>query len=256
MKTFLFSLLFFSTVSHAAIKTLNVEYTQGGQILEGVLSYDDSANGKRPGIVIVHDWYGISDDTKMRAEQMAKLGYVAFAADIYGKSIRPKNSTDAGAQAGKYKGNRNLLRARAKAAFDLLALNPKVDSKKMLAMGYCFGGTTVLEMAREGLPLLGVVSFHGGLETPTPEDAKNIKAKLLVAHGALDPYVSANEVSAFQKEMNEAKVDYQLISYSGAVHAFTIKGAGSDIKAGAAYNEKADQRSYAAMKSFFEEVLK
>ena len=229
MKTFLFSLLFFSTVSHAAIKTLNVEYTQGGQILEGVLSYDDSANGKRPGIVIVHDWYGISDDTKMRAEQMAKLGYVAFAADIYGKSIRPKNSTDAGAQAGKYKGNRNLLRARAKAAFDLLALNPKVDSKKMLAMGYCFGGTTVLEMAREGLPLLGVVSFHGGLETPTPEDAKNIKAKLLVAHGALDPYVSANEVSAFQKEMNEAKVDYQLISYSGAVHAFTIKGAGNRL---------------------------
>ncbi len=256
MKTFLFSLLFFSTVSHAAIKTLNVEYTQGGQILEGVLSYDDSTSGKRPGIVIVHDWYGISDDTKMRAEQMAKLGYVAFAADIYGKGIRPKNSTDAGAQAGKYKGNRTLLRARAKAAFDLLALNPKVDPKKMLAMGYCFGGTTVLEMAREGLPLIGVVSFHGGLETPTPEDAKNIKAKLLVAHGALDPYVSANEVSAFQKEMNEAKVDYQFVSYSGAVHAFTIKGAGNDIKAGAAYNEKADQRSFAAMKSFFEEVLK
>ena len=254
MKTLFLTFLLLPTLSNAEMKTLNMEYSQGGQILEGYLVYDDSTSGKRPGIVIVHDWFGISDNTKMRAEQMAKLGYVAFAADIYGKGIRPKKPVEASIVASKFKSDRALLRARAKAAFDLLAANPKVDSKKMLAMGYCFGGTTVLEMAREGLPLLGVVSFHGGLDSPTPQDAKNIKAKLLIAHGAIDPYVKATDVSAFQKEMNDANIDYQFIAYSGAVHAFTIKTAGSDVKSGAAYNEKADQRSFAAMKAFFEEV--
>ena len=248
-------MLFYPVISQAMIKTQTIEYTQGGQILEGYLSYDDSLGGKRPGLVIVHDWLGNGEYTKMRAEQMAKLGYVAFAADIYGKGIRP-TPKDAASIAGKYKNDIPLLRARAKAAFDLLAANPKVDNKKMLAMGYCFGGTTVLEMARSGLPLIGVVSFHGGLSTSSPQDAKNIKAKLLIAHGALDPYVSANEVASFQKEMNDAGVDYQFISYSGAVHAFTIKGAGNDIKTGAAYHEKADQRSFVAMKIFFDELTK
>lgn len=255
MKTSILFLFLLPTISQATIKTQTIEYSQGGSILEGYLSYDDAIAGKRPGLIIIHDWLGNNEYTKMRAEQMAKLGYVAFAADIYGKGIRP-TPKDASAQAGKYKSDRPLLRARAKAAYDLLAANPKVDPKKMLAMGYCFGGTTVLEMARDGLPLLGVVSFHGGLNTPTPQDAKNIKAKILVAHGAIDPYVKADEVAAFQKEMNDANVDYQFISYSGAVHAFTIKSSGNDIKTGAAYQEKADQRSFAAMKAFFEEVTK
>lgn len=254
MKKLVLALILLPTLSQAAIKSLTIEYSQGGQILEGYLSYDDSSSGKRPGLIIVHDWLGISENTKMRADQMAQLGYVAFAADIYGKGIRPKNPTDAGTQAGKFKGDRPLLRARAKAAFDLLAANPRVDNKKMLAMGYCFGGTTVLEMARAGLPLIGVASFHGGLDTPNPQDAKNIKAKLFIAHGAIDPYVKVSEVNAFQKEMNDAGVDYQFTSYSGAVHAFTIKTAGTDIKTGAAYNEKSDKRSFAAMKAFFEEL--
>lgn len=255
MKILTLLLFIIPTLSQATIKTQTIEYSQGGSILEGYLSYDDAIPGKRPGLILVHDWLGNNEYTKMRAEQMAKLGYVAFAADIYGKGIRP-TPKDAGAQAGKFKSDRPFLRARAKAAYDLLASNPKVDSKKMLAMGYCFGGTTVLEMARDGLPLLGVVSFHGGLDTPTPQDAKNIKAKILIAHGAIDPYVKASDVAAFQKEMNDANVDYQFIAYSGAVHAFAIKSAGNDIKTGAAYNEKADQRSFAAMKAFFEEVSK
>lgn len=255
MYNLIFTLLLLPAISQATITTLNVEYSQGGQILEGYLAYDDSLNGKRPGVILVHDWLGISENTKMRTEQMAKLGYVAFAADIYGKGIRP-TPKDAGAQAGKFKNDRTLLRDRAKAAFDLLAANPKVDHKKMLAMGYCFGGTTVLEMARSGLPLIGAVTFHGGLNTPTPQDAKNIKAKLLIAHGAIDPNVNANEVAAFQKEMNDANVDYQFIAYSGAVHSFSNKNAGNDVKSGNAYNEKADQRSFLAMKNFFEEVIK
>lgn len=255
MKNFLLLLLTLPTLAHAEIKSLNMEYSQGGQVLEGRITYDDATNSKRPAVLIVHDWLGISENTKARAEQMVKLGYVAFEMDVYGKGIRPKNPTEAKVQAGRFKSDRAFLRARAKAAFDLVAANPKVDSKKMLAIGYCFGGTTVLEMARAGIPLLGVVSFHGGLETPNPQDAKNIKAKLLIAHGAIDPFVNASEVNAFQKEMNDAGVDYQFISYSGAVHAFTIPTAGNDPKTGAAYDKTADLRSFGAMKAFFAEIL-
>ena len=154
-----------------------------------------------------------------------------------------------------YKGDRPLLRARAQAALTELLKQPQTDPTRVAAIGYCFGGTTVLELARSGAPLTGVVSFHGGLDTPTPQDAKNIKAKVLALHGADDPFVPPMQVSGFEKEMTEGKVDWQLVKYSGAVHAFAIPSAGNDNSKGAAYNATADRRSWQAMKDFFGEIF-
>lgn len=251
----LFSILF-SLNAMAAIKTENVEYKLGSAVLEGYWAYDDAQGAaKKPLILIVHNWMGMGEYVQSRARELAAQGYVAFAVDIYGKAEKPKDASEAGKVAGKYKGDIKLLRERAKAAFDYAKKNSKVDATKIVAIGYCFGGTTALEMARSGLPLIGVASFHGGLSTPNPADAKNIKAKVLVLHGAIDPHVPVDEVNAFQKSMNDAKVDYQFIAYSGAVHAFTEKAAGNDITKGAAYNEAADRRSMQAFLGFMKELV-
>jgi dienelactone hydrolase len=239
----------------AALRTQLVEYKQGDTVLEGYLAYDDAIKTRRPGVMVVHEWMGIGDYVKRRTEQLAQMGYVAFAADIYGKGIRPNNPKDAAAQAGIYRGNRPLLRDRARAGLAVLQNNPLVDSSRIAAIGYCFGGGTVLELARSGAPVAGVVSFHGNLDTPNPADAKNIKAKVLVLHGAIDPIVPPAQVAAFEKEMNEAGVDWQLISYGGAVHSFTNPGAGNDKTKGSAYDAAADRRSFAAMKLFFDELF-
>lgn len=238
----------------AEIQTETVSYRQGDQILEGYLAYDTKRTSNRPAVVIVHDWMGLGEDSRARARQMAELGYVAFAADIYGKGVRPKDAGEAAQMAGGFYRNRALLRARVRAAFDTLAAQTGVDTRKMLAMGYCFGGSTVLELARSGAPVIGVVTFHGGLSNPAPQDAANIQGKVLVLHGAIDPNVKPEEVAQFQKEMNEAKVDYQFHTFPNTVHSFTIKSAGNDISKGAAYNELSDKRSFAMMKAFFEEV--
>lgn len=240
----------------AAVKTATVEYLDGDQTCEGFLAYDDAAKGKRPGVVVVHEWMGLGDFAKERAKRLAALGYVAFAADVYGKGIRAKDASEAGRLAGKYKGDLPLLRSRARAAFDTLAKDPRVDPARIFAIGYCFGGTTALELARSGAPLAGVVSFHGGLSTKDPADAKNVKGRVLVLHGAADPYVPPAEVAAFQKEMDEAKVDWQMVLYAGAVHSFTNPAAGNDPSKGAAYDERADRRSWEAMKAFFAEAAK
>lgn len=253
---YLVATLFFTLVANAKVTVEKVEYKDGDTVLEGMLVADQAKlkNKKAPGVVVVHDWKGVGPYVQMRAEQLAEMGYVAFVADIYGKGVRPKDNKEAGAQAGKYKGDRKLMRSRVKAAYDELVKSKFVNSEKISATGYCFGGTAALEGARMGLPLKGVVSFHGGLSSPTPEDAKNIKAKILVLHGAIDPNVPADEVALFQKEMNDAKVDYQFTAYSGAVHAFTEKNAGNDISKGTAYNEAADKHSFVAAKLFLEEV--
>jgi dienelactone hydrolase len=225
-------------------------------VLEGYLAWDDATTTKRPGVLVVHEWTGINPYIKQRVESLAKLGYVAFAADIYGKGVRPAIQSDAAKTAGIYKNDRPLLRARVRAGLEELKKQKLVDAHRIAAIGYCFGGTTVLELARDGADVKGVVSFHGGLSTPTPQDAKNIKAKVLALHGADDPYVKADEVSAFQEEMRNAKVDWQFVSYGNAVHSFTNPGAGNDNSKGAAYNEKADKRSWKAMKVFFAEIFR
>ncbi len=232
-----------------------VTYKEKETELEGYMAETPIKKRKVPGFIIVHDWMGLSEENKQEAEKLADNGAVALAVDIYGKGVRPKNGEEAGKTAGIYKKDRALLRERIKAGYNLLLANKKVDPKKIVVLGYCFGGMTALDLARTGTDLAGVVSFHGNLDSVDPKEAKNIKAKVLVLHGAIDPYVPAAQVDAFQKEMDEAKVDYQLVKFSGAVHAFTNKNAGTDISKGAAYNATADARSRKMFDSFVAEVL-
>jgi dienelactone hydrolase len=240
----------------AALHTETVEYKHGDVVLQGYLAYDDALAGKRPGVLVVHEWTGHNPYVRKRAEQLAQLGYVAFALDMYGKGIHAKDAKDASAKASVFKDNRALMRSRATAGLDVLRENPHVDPKRIAAIGYCFGGTTVLALARGGADLVGIVSFHGGLGTPSPADARNIKCKVLVLHGADDPFVPPNEVAAFENEMKNAGVDFRIVKYPGAVHSFTNSGAGSDNSRGAAYNARADRESWEAMKEFFDGVFK
>jgi dienelactone hydrolase len=245
-----------TTAAHAELRGKTVDYREGKSVLSGYVVYDDTVQGKRPGVVVVPDWMGPSDFTRERADTLARMGYVAVVSDIYGKKVRPKDQTEAKAQVAIYKGNRPLLRARAKAALDLLLDQKETDRARVAAIGYCFGGTAALELARSGAPLTGVVTFHGGLDTPTPQDAKNIKAKILVLAGADDPFVPAEQRAAFEKEMKDGNVaDWQMVQYSGAVHAFAVPTAGNDPSKGAAYNARADHRSWQAMKDFFVEIF-
>jgi dienelactone hydrolase len=240
--------------TQGAIHTETVDYKQGGTTLEGFVAYDDSISGKRPGVLVVHQWLGLTDYEKRRATMLAQLGYVVFCADIYGKGIHP-TANEAGAEAGKFKNDRTLLRARVNAGLAALKKNNLVDTKKIAAIGYCFGGTTVIELARSGADLNGVVSFHGGLDAPNPADAKNIKCKVLALAGADDPFQNPNDLTAFESEMRDNKVDWQITFYGGAVHAFTQPNPGFS-NPGAKYNEKADKRSWQAMKDFFAEIFK
>jgi dienelactone hydrolase len=232
-----------------------MEYKDADATLEGYLGFDDVVKGKRPGILVIHDWMGVGPYVEKRVGQLAALGYVALAADIYGKGVRPKSMEEAADLANRYKADRALMRSRACAGLKALQANTLADTKRMAAIGYCFGGTAVLELARDGADIAGFVSFHGGLQTPTPDDAKNIRGKVLVLHGADDPLVPPNEVLAFEEEMRKALVDWQVIVYGAAVHGFTNPAAGDDPSRGAAYNEKADKRSWEAMKSFFQEIF-
>ncbi len=238
------------------IHSETVDYKDGATPLEGYLAYptDGDAAAKYPAILVFHDWMGVSADTKRRADMVAELGYVALAADVYGKGVRPGSPDEAMKLVVKYKGDRPLMRARGQAALARLVSDTHVDASKVVAVGYCFGGTEALELARSGSALAGVVSFHGGLDTPHPDDAKSIKARILALHGADDPYVKPSDVAAFEDEMRNAKIDWELKAYGGAVHAFTVKGAGDDPSKGAAYNAKADARSWTDMRAFLGEL--
>ena len=264
LQVLLVSLVFFAGSSHGfvTVKPLDiqrktVEYKDGDTILEGVFVYNaaEKPDAKLPGVLVVHDWMGVGPFAIERAEKLAAMDCVAFVADIYGKGVRPANATEAGALAGKYKKDRALLRRRVTAALDTLRQQPGCDPAQLAAIGYCFGGTTVLELARSGAAVAGVVSFHGGLNSPTPADAKKIRCKVLVLHGADDPNVPPAEVAAFEQEMRGASVDWQLIAYGGAVHSFTNPRAGSDNAKGVAYNEKADRRSWQALIAFLRELF-
>lgn len=237
------------------IITSEVEYKIGDVTLQGYIAYDNATENKRPGILIVHAWKGLTDYEKMRARQIAGLGYFAFALDIYGKGIRPTTTEEARAETGKYYSNKVLFRERLNAGLAELKMQPFVDANNIAAIGYCFGGSGVLELARSGADIKGVVSFHGGLKTDNPQDANSIKSKVLVLHGAIDRYVPEEDIVAFKKEMEDAKIDYVLTQYSGAVHSFTIEHEGTDISDGSAYNENADKRSWEAMKNFFSEIF-
>lgn len=240
---------------HAEVVAKKVQYKQGETVLEGYLAYDSSVKGRRPAVLIFHDWNGIDDYEMGRARQLAALGYVAFAADVYGRDVRPKNNQESAAEAGKYRGNRPLTRARAASALARLVKMPMVDARHVASIGYCFGGMVALELARAGKPVVGTVSFHGTLDTPTPKDASNIKGRVLVLHGKDDPAVPAKAVDALRKEMTDARVPFRVVLYPGAVHSFTEPSAGNDPSKGSAYNAAADKASWAEMKRFLGQVF-
>ena len=250
------ALLGAAAAARAEVRTEAVVYTDGDVTLEGYMAYDDFYQGKRPGVLVAHEWMGHNPYVRRRAEQLARLGYVAFALDMYGKGVLAKSADEAAALAGKYKGDRKLMRSRATAGLSVLRKHPMADPARLAAIGYCFGGTVVLELARSGADLRAVVTFHGGLDTPTPQDARNIRGKVLALHGGDDPFVTTAQVSAFEDEMRKGGVDWQLFTYGGAVHSFTNPDSGSDNSKGVAYNERADRRSWEAMKAFLSETLK
>jgi dienelactone hydrolase len=239
----------------AQAATGTVEYKDADTVLEGYVAVPQDTGTKRPAVLVIPDWMGVSDHYRRIADKLAGMGYVALVVDMYGKGVRPTTREEAAALATKYKNDRNLMRERGKAALAELKKIAQVDQGRIGAIGYCFGGTAVLELARSGAPVAAVVSFHGGLDTPTPEDARNIKGSVLALHGADDPFVPPAQVSAFQDEMRNARIDWQFISYANAVHAFTAPAAGNDPSKGVAYNEKADKRSWEAMAAFFGEIF-
>ncbi|HPG01356.1 MAG TPA: dienelactone hydrolase family protein [Kiritimatiellia bacterium] len=244
-----------ASTSWAEIQTQIVNYQDGNVQLEGFLAWDNAMQGPRPGVLVVHQWKGLGDYEMRRARELAQLGYVAFAIDMYGKGVRPETAEEAGKLAGIFKNDRALTRTRAAVGLGVLESNPLTADQPIAVIGYCFGGMVALELARSGAPIAGTVSFHGSLDTPHPEDASHIQGKVLALQGADDPYAPPAQVEAFQKEMRDAHVDWQFISYGGSVHAFTDPGAGNDPSKGAAYNAAADRRSWQAMKDFFAEIF-
>ena len=245
---------FVGQVAHATIVKKPYDYFLAGKKFEGYLAYDDAVKGPRPGILVTHDWLGVTDKTKAKVDELASMGYIAFAVDIYGKGVRPQGPAEAGQMAGNFKKDRTALRARMQEGLKVLRDQPNVDKTKLAVIGYCFGGTAALELARAGADVKDVVSFHGGLDSPKPEDAKRIKGKVLILHGADDPFSSATDIAAFENEMKNAKVDWEMIQYGGAVHSFTDKTAGNDNSKGAAYNAQADRRSWQAFREFLKET--
>jgi dienelactone hydrolase len=249
------SCLFVSTTGAAPlIKT--IDYAKNEKNFEGLLVSPEKSKSKRPLIVLVHNWMGVTDETKKQATRFAELGYQVFAADIYGKGVRPKDAKEAGEQATLYKTDRALFREHLNLALRTALLQKNVDPTKIAVLGYCFGGTGAIELARSGADLKAIISFHGGLDSPTPSDGKNIKGKLLALQGADDPYVPAKDIAAFENEMTTHGINYKLIKYPGAVHSFTDVGAGTDNSKGAAYNEAADKQSFAEAKEFLAKVFK
>jgi dienelactone hydrolase len=242
-------------VSAAAVKTQEVAYEYQGTKLKGLLAYDDSAPGKRPGVLVFHEWWGLDEYAKKRAEQLAGMGYVAFAADMYGEGKMADHPTDAKKMADAVRANADAWRGRAQAALKVLQGHEKVDGAKLAAIGYCFGGSTALQLAYGGADLDAVVTFHAGLPTPTPEQAKAVKAKVLVCHGADDKFIKPDSIEAFKKALDAAKVDYKLESYPGAVHSFTVPDADKRKIDGMGYHADADKKSWAAMKALFDQVL-
>ncbi len=249
-----FAVLVSAVPASAKLRTKLVEYKDGSAVLQGYAAWDDSFKGPRPGVLIAHEWWGFGPYVQRRARMLAKLGYRAFALDMYGKGVHTDDHKKAAELSGAQFNDRTLMRRRAMLGLKQLEAMPGVDKTRLAAIGYCFGGAAVLELARMGADLRGVVAFHGALATPTPATEKP-KAKILVMVGADDPMVGP-QVPGFVAEMKKVRADWEMITYGGAVHSFTVREAGNDPSTGMAYDAQADARSWQAMKDFFAEVLR
>jgi dienelactone hydrolase len=238
-----------------------IPYEHNGVKLEGWLAHDEAIDPaqKRPGILIIPEWWGVNDYVKRRAREIAELGFVAFVADMFGAGVITTDAKKAGELAGRFYG-KPIMAERARAGLDQLLAQPAVDRARVAAIGYCFGGATAQALAYSGAPLSGIVSFHGSLIPATPESAAKNRAKFLVCHGAVDPFVPPSDVDAFLRSLDATKIDYQFISYAGAVHAFTNPatdqlGPANGLAGKIAYNAAADRRSWEHMKMFLAEIF-
>lgn len=247
------ALLLWAVPAQAAVVTRSIEYRHNDAVLEGFYAYDDARKGPLPGVLVVHEWRGLNDYAKRRATMLAEMGYAALAVDMYGKGICAKDHEEAKLLSGLYRNDRALMRARVKAGLDTLLAQPGVDASRVAAIGYCFGGTTVLEMARAAMPVRLVASFHGSLGAVTPAEPGSVKAKVLVFNGAADKFTEA-DVPAFKKEMQEAGADMTFIEFAGAVHSFTVPDAGNDPSTGMAYHADADRRSWGILRQYLDEL--
>ena len=237
------------------MKTENLRYQDGAVTLQGFLAYDDTQSGQRPAILVMPGGFGLGANAKQRTEMLAKLGYVALAGDPYGNGLEINDLQEVMKRVSVLRADATKFCQRARVALDTLATLPQVDPHRLAAIGYCLGGTFVLELARDGAPLTGVVTFHGGLETQRPAVPGLVTAKILVCTGADDPSVPVAHVNAFADEMTRAGVDWQVIRYGGTTHGFTYPDAESRGIAWIAYNKRADVRSWQAMQSFFAEIF-
>jgi len=247
-----------SSASHAAVVVKDVTYKDGDTTYKGVLAYDDAMKDKRPGMIVVHEWWGITQHVRDYTKELASKGYTALAVDMYGNGKTADNPKDAGELSGSVMNNPDVMKARFDAGKKFLLSQPTVDPKRVGALGFCFGGGVVLNMARLGEDLPGVASFHGSLGTKNPAKPGGVKSKVLVMNGADDPFVKPEAIDAFKKEMDAAKVNYKFINYPGAVHAFTNPDAtakGQRFKLPLAYNKDADQKSKAEMLKFFSDIF-
>jgi len=243
------------SAARAEVRTETVQYRDGDVELQGYLVWDDALKGKRPGVIVVHEWWGLNDYARKRAEMLAELGYAAFAVDMYGKGRVTEHAKQAGEWAKQINANVAAWQARSLLGLDVLRQQEQVDPGRVAAIGYCFGGATVMQMAYAGADLAGVVSFHGSLPVVTPPQAGNIKSSILVAHGDADGFVPAERIAGFKAALEEAGADWEMITYGGARHGFTNPGAARYGIENVRYDEKADRRSWRAMQRFLDEVF-
>jgi dienelactone hydrolase len=229
-----------------------LDYQDGAAGLSGLLIHDDKPVCKRPGIVLFPDARGIGEHATNCARRLAMQGFVTLVADLYGNGTQARDTAHAWELMGELRSDVTRWRGRAQAALGALSGEAMVDPAKLAALGYCFGGSTALELARGGAALAGIVSFHGGLSSPRPDDARNIRGKVLICHGAMDPLVPLAQVAAFEEQMSKTNVDWQVCVYGGAMHAFTNPAA--DVE-GMAYHAAADRRAWNAMLALFEEIF-
>lgn len=260
MRRIIAILLFVSFLPSAqsAVVGQEVTYEVGDTIFNGYIATDDAIDGKRPGVLVVHEWWGNNDYTRKRADMLAELGYTAIALDMYGDGKVAEHPDDAGKFAGEVRKNMAAAEARFRAAMDLLKQQPSVNVEHIAAIGYCFGGGVVLEMARRGVELDAVASFHGSLGTSEPAKAGEVLARVAVFNGADDPFVKPEQIEAFEAEMNKANVEYVFVNYPGAVHSFTNPDAdanGEKFDLPLRYNAGADNDSWAKMQEMFKQVF-
>lgn len=231
----------------AAVQSRPVDYQVGDVTCKGYLAWDDAVTGKRPGVLVVHEWWGLNDYARRRADELAALGYVAFACDMYGDGRTVEHPQDAGKMASEVRANVQEWRRRAAEALKVLTTQPECDAEHLAAIGYCFGGSTALQLAYSGADLDAVVTFHAALPTPTAAEAKQIKASVQIHHGAQDSFIPEESIQQFRAALDAAGVDWNMIYHAGAVHGFTVKEADGRGMPGLKYNAAADRRSWVAM---------